>query len=58
MEGKFRRVAARSHVVRSSEGRQEVIEGNPVRDVDGGEPKAPLVLVAAEKVVISEGKVE
>ena len=39
-------------------GRQEVVESNPIGDVDRSELKAPLVAFSVEKVVISDGDVE
>ena len=39
---------ARRHIVRSAEGRQEIVERLLVRQIDDGETGAPLVLVAVE----------
>ena len=44
--------------VRATEGRKKIVERNFVRDIDGCETKAPLVLVAPEKVVVTNGDVE
>ena len=37
----------------SAESGQEVIEGDFVRDVDRRQPKAPLVLVATEEIIVT-----
>ena len=50
--------SARSDVVRAAEGGEEVVERVFVGNVDGGEAQAPLVAVAVEEVVGTEGGVE
>ena len=47
-----------SHIMRSAEGREEVVKGVLVGDIDGSEPKAPFALVAMEEVVVPDGGVE
>jgi hypothetical protein len=46
------------YVVRAAEGGQEVVESVLVEDVDAGQSQAPFVLVAVEKVVLTDGGVE
>ena len=46
------------YVVRSREGREEVVESYTVSQVDGGELEAPAVLGAVEEVVLADREVE
>jgi len=58
VEAQLRGQNSRRYVIRSTEGGQEIVEGNPVRNVDSGQLKADLVLVTVEKVVMTHGKIE
>ena len=58
VEANFRRERTWRHIVRSAEGREEVVKGVLVRDIDGSEPKAPFALVAMEEVVVPDGGVK
>ena len=44
--------------MRTAEGGEEVVEGNPVCDIDSSQLKADLVLIPVEKVVMTHGKIE
>jgi hypothetical protein len=44
--------------MRAAEGGQEVVESVLVEDVDAGQSQAPFVLVAVEKIVLTDGGVE
>ena len=58
MEAQFRRQCAGRDVVGTAKGGEEVVERVLVGEVDGGEMKAPLLLVAVEEVVFADGSVE
>src|SRR6266404_2457582 len=58
VEAQLRRQSSRRDIVRSTEGGQEIVQGNPVREVDSGQLNADLVLVTVEKVVMTHGKIE
>ena len=47
-----------SDVVRAAEGREKVVEGGFVGDVDRRETQTPLVAVALEQIVVTNGEVE
>ena len=58
MEADRRRDGARRNIVRSAEGRKEVVERLFVGQVDHRQTRAPLVLVAVEDIVVSDRDVE
>src|SRR5262245_53749418 len=58
MEAEFAGDRSRGDVVRSAESGEEIVESARVRHVDYGEASAPLVLIAAEKIVVADGDVE
>src|SRR6201987_2700503 len=52
------RQRARCDVVRSAEGGEEVVERRLIGQVHSGKPEAPLVPVAVEEVVFTDGGIE
>ena len=58
VEAQLRCVRPRGNKVRAAERRQEVVERGLVRQVDGGEAQAPLVMVAMEQVVVPHAGIE
>ena len=44
--------------MRAAKGGKKIIERGLVRQIDGGEPQAPLVTVAVEQVVVSYARIE
>lgn len=44
--------------MRAAEGGKEIIERGLVCQIDGGEPQAPLVTVAVEKIVVPYARIE
>src|SRR5882757_3144599 len=58
MKPQFRGHRARRDVVRSAEGREEVVEGSFVGDIDGRELEAPFIFVVVEQIVVAEADVE
>ena len=46
------------NVVRSAKRRREVVKRNPVRQIDRAELHAPLVSIAMENVVVTNGEIE
>ena len=44
--------------MRAAERRKKVIQSCLVGDIDGGERKAPLVMIAFEQVIVPYGEVE
>src|ERR1039458_1712985 len=54
----LRRKCARSYVVRSAEGRKEVVKSVLVGDVDGRQVEVHLVVIGATHVLLTNGKVE
>jgi hypothetical protein len=47
------RQGARRHIMRSTEGREEVIQRQFVGDVNGGKRQTPLVMVALEQIIVA-----
>src|ERR1019366_1366839 len=47
-----------SDVVRAAEGGEEVIECDLVGQIDRRQTKAPFVAIAAEEIIVSDGKIK
>ena len=58
MDSNLRRQRARSDVVRSAEGGEEVVERVLVGEVYAGKTKTPAVLLGVEEIVFTDGGVE
>src|ERR1700692_3850994 len=58
VEADLRSQGTRSDVVRAAKGRKEIIERGLIRQVDGGEPQAPLVTVTVEKIIVPDASIE
>src|SRR5215472_2398096 len=58
MKAKFQCLCTGCHKVCPAEGRQEIIEGGLVRQIDDCKPQTPLVAVAVEQVVMPNARVE
>ena len=58
MKTQLGRVGPWRQEVCSAEGGQEVIKRHFVRNVDRGQTKAPLVLVTAKDIVVSDCDIE
>src|ERR1700677_4654696 len=58
METKLRRQSTRCDIVRTAEGREEVIKRVFVGDVHTRETKTPLVLIAVEQIILPNRSVK
>ena len=58
VEADLRRQRSRCDVMRTAEGRKEVVERVFVGDVYAGQSKAPFVLIAIEEVVLADRRIK
>src|ERR1019366_8379533 len=58
VESQFRGQRSRRHVMRSAERGKKVVERVLLRQVDDGQLRTPLVLVAVKEIVMPQGKIK
>ncbi len=58
MESNLSRQSTRSNVVRTAEGRKEVIQSILVSDVYARKTKTPFAFIAMEEIILADGRIE